>query len=226
MKWTRPCINSALIITFSSMLNSGASDPVPLQCSHKTVFESRLSPMSHLQGFSFQDIKKLKGVLIFFCLFIIMQQMWLSVANTGLGTLWINEVITRTLAFTIGWLADEQVTVAGSMLTGAHASMNIANGCDGVDMMLMLIAALLSSTLSLRQKLLGAFSGLLFLFLINQLRLLLLFEVLQHSRQHFNLTHGILAPFLMLGATGLFYAWWLAVSRQPLPDGESTCALQ
>ncbi|MDF0376723.1 hypothetical protein GOC95_00680 [Methylophilus sp. YYY-1] len=182
--------------------------------------------MNHLQGLSFQYIKKLKGVLIFFCLFIVMQQIWLSVADTGVGVWWINEVITRTLASTIGWLADEQVTVAGSLLTGAHASMNIANGCDGVDMMLMLIAALLSSTLSLRQKLLGALYGLLFLFLINQLRLLLLFEVLQHDRQHFTFTHGILAPFLMLGATGIFYAWWLAASTQPLADDESTCALQ
>lgn len=174
--------------------------------------------MSHLQALSFQDVKKLKGVLMFLCLFIVMQQIWLSVANTSLGAWWINEVITRTLASSIGWLVDEKVTVVGSLLTGAHASMHIANGCDGVDMMLMLMAALLSSILSLRQKLLGALYGLLFLFLINQLRLLLLFEVLQHYRQHFQLTHGILAPFLMLGATGIFYAWWLTVSHQPLSD--------
>ncbi|MDP8568713.1 hypothetical protein [Methylophilus aquaticus] len=152
-----------------------------------------------------------------------MQQIWLHVANTSLGAWWINDVITQGLALTIAWVQVEQVTVVGSTIIGAHASMNIANGCDGVDMMIMLVAALISTTLSLRQTLLGALFGLLFLFIINQLRLLLLFNVLQHHRAHFTLTHGMLAPFLMLGATGVFYAWWLALSHKHPASDSSAC---
>lgn len=179
--------------------------------------------MGSLQHSSLKDAGKLKGVLVFFCLFIVMQQIWLHVANTSFGAWWINDVITQGLASTIALLQAEKVTVVGSTIIGAYASMNIANGCDGVDMMIMLVAALLSTTLTLRQKLLGALYGLLFLFIINQLRLLLLFSVLQHHRAHFTFTHGMLAPFLMLGATGIFYAWWLASSKKHSANDSSAC---
>lgn len=170
--------------------------------------------MRNLQRLNLKDSEEFKGILTFLCLFILLQQIWLQISNTDLGAWWINDVITQALRWTITWIQTEPVSVMGSMVVGAHVSMNIANGCDGMDMMLMLVSALFSSTLSLKHKLLGSLCGLIFLFLINQLRLLLLFYVVQHHRDHFMFIHGILAPLLILGVTGIFYAWWLAVSNQ------------
>ncbi len=168
------------------------------------------------QYLNLKDADQVKRLMIFFASFIVMQQIWLSLSNTGFGAWWINDVLTQALAITIRWLTADQVIVMGSTLQGAHASMNIANGCDGVDMMLMLLAGLMSAKIRRRHQCFGALYGLMFLFLINILRLCGLFWVLQYQREYFQFSHGILAPFLMLGATGVFYAWWLAYAHQQL----------
>jgi exosortase/archaeosortase family protein len=55
----------------------------------------------------------------------------------------------------------------------------------------------------------GVAAGLLLVFVLNQLRMLALFQAYRHHRQAFELLHGTLLPLAMVLVAVAFYLFWV-----------------
>jgi exosortase/archaeosortase family protein len=103
----------------------------------------------------------------------------------------------------------------GTHITAVGGGINVLSGCDGLEVMILLIAAMIISPLSWLAKLTGILSGLILVFLLNQLRLVTIFYAVRQNKQLFELVHGLIAPIILVALTGLFLAFWLSVYGQP-----------
>jgi exosortase family protein XrtM len=105
------------------------------------------------------------------------------------------------------------VQALGSRLMSTQVRLNVLNGCEGVDVLFLLVAGLTVAPVNSRWRLIGLMVGLPLVFVLNQIRLLALFHALRHDKALFSLLHGTVAPLLLVASVGLFFAWWL--SRAP-----------
>ena len=81
---------------------------------------------------------------------------------------------------------------------------------------------MLIAPLSWRNKLLGMMIGVLYVFVMNQIRLVVMFYAIRTDRQLFETVHGLIGPILLVAMTGLFFAYWLTkfaiTKNSPAPD--------
>lgn len=69
----------------------------------------------------------------------------------------------------------EGVEVLGTTIRGAHASVNIRKGCEGFEVMGILIAAMLAYPMTWRLRLQGLVLGVLYIYLLNLIRIIGIF---------------------------------------------------
>lgn len=115
----------------------------------------------------------------------------------------------RPAAAVIGWLTPNfAVHAVKFSLVTPTGTLNIVNGCEGVEAVILLGVAILVSPVSWRGRGLGFLLGLVFVFAINQVRILTLFYSYHASRQLFSLLHGTVTPIgVIVAVCCYFYAW-------------------
>ena len=109
----------------------------------------------------------------------------------------------------------------GNRIYSARGSLVVQSGCEGVETLFMMWAAIVVFPAGLRAKCAGIVLGTLLVYGLNQLRLVALFLVSHHSKPVFEALHGYVAPTLIVLFVGFFFVVWTA--RGPaLPCGPST----
>ena len=97
---------------------------------------------------------------------------------------------------------------AGSRIVAEGGGLNVLQGCEGLDVLGLWLAAMVSAPLSLRGRVLGATVGTAVVFVFNQIRLVSLFGLHRHGREWFDDAHGLWWPvILVLLVYGLFVLW-------------------
>jgi exosortase family protein XrtM len=145
----------------------------------------------------------------FLALFMLLQAGWEASRGSWLERLWIHDLTVRSATGLIKLLTPEVQAVAqGSRITAPGGGLNVLFGCEGTDVIFMLAAAFLVFPLPWRHRVLGLFSGLLWVFFLNQWRIAGLFYAFRHDRALFDLLHSTAAPLLMVVLTGLFFHLW------------------
>ena len=108
-------------------------------------------------------------------------------------------------------------TAVKATVHAAGGSLNVINGCDGVDVAFLLVAAFLVAPLAWRSRLSGLACGLPFVFALNQGRILALFYAFRANNGSFDVLHGTVAPVaVIILVCGFFYGWLQAARRVPL----------
>lgn len=150
-----------------------------------------------------------RQLLAFLVLVALLQGLW----NWARGTMVERLVIDRaTVASAVALInlamPDVRAVAAGSRIRAPGGGLNILNGCEGVEVLFLLFAALAAFPLSGRRRLLGIAIGTLFVFLLNQARILALFYAFRTDKVLFGQLHGTIAPVLLILATVLFFIFW------------------
>ena len=83
--------------------------------------------------------------------------------------------------------------------------LNILNGCEGTEIMFLLIAAFAAVRLSGRRKLTGLALGLGLVFVLNQARILTLFYTFRNERSLFDILHTTILPAVLVVAVALYF---------------------
>jgi exosortase/archaeosortase family protein len=101
-----------------------------------------------------------------------------------------------------------ETMVEQSLLTGKHASLNIAKGCDGIEATMLFLIGVLLMPFPWGSKLAGILSGTAVLFSLNILRIAGLYLSMAFWPQGFDLLHihGGFAMFTMVSI--LLWAGW------------------
>ena len=149
-------------------------------------------------------------MVLFVCLLLVMQFGWNYVRSGGLERLLINEMTVKPAAWLIARITPEvSVQAAGSHLVAPGGGINILNGCDGMDVVFLLIAAMLVAPIPVYWRLSGMLTGSCLIYCCNQLRILALFYSYRTDKPLFSLLHGMVAPILLILVVAVFFVLWL-----------------
>ena len=99
----------------------------------------------------------------------------------------------------------EQARQADSNINGSSASIKIAEGCDGADGMIILLAAMLAFPMALPKKIVGVISGLLVVYLVNIIRICGLYYMVGFNPDWFDFMHIYVGQFMVIFAGGVFF---------------------
>jgi exosortase family protein XrtM len=113
---------------------------------------------------------------------------------------------------------DIAVHAIGSHLSAPGGGINILNGCDGMDVVLLLVAALLVAPIPVHCRLSGIFVGAGLIYLFNQARIIALFYSYRTDKSMFNILHGMIAPILLILIAGLFFVIWIGLNNRDLKN--------
>ena len=149
----------------------------------------------------------------FVALFALLQTAYISIGSGRIERFVVEQLTVGSSALLLNWLDPGSAVVAqGARLSAPGGGLHVRAGCEGTDVALLLSSALLVANLPWRQRLLGVAAGLLLVFVLNQVRMLALFQAYRHHRQFFELLHGTLLPLVMVLAAAAFYLFWVGRS--------------
>ena len=157
----------------------------------------------------------IKQALVFILLFILMQAGWQMVRDDAIGHFIRGTVTVKPAVMLIHLLTPHiQASALGNQILAPGGGLVIKIGCEGIEALFILIAGLLSVTMAWRAKLSGMLLGLILIYVVNEVRILMLFYAFRTDKALFQLLHGTIAPLALIAITGLFYHYWL-LNNQP-----------
>ena len=102
----------------------------------------------------------------------------------------------------------EPVLAEGTRIRSSVFAVDVKNGCNGVEAMLILVAAILAFPATARSRFLGIAAGTLVIQAANLVRVVSLFWLGAHHRELFDAFHtAVWQTALLLVAVGLFVFW-------------------
>jgi exosortase family protein XrtM len=139
-----------------------------------------------------------------------LQAVWEASRGSWIERLWVNDLTVRTATAVINLLTPKAQAVAdGTRIVAAGGGLNVMFGCEGTDIVFLLAAAFVVFPMGRRARGLGLLLGLLWVYALNQARIVALFYSFRADRSLFELLHTTAAPLVMIVLTGLFFHWWL-----------------
>jgi exosortase H (IPTLxxWG-CTERM-specific) len=102
----------------------------------------------------------------------------------------------------------ERVVVRGTIITAPCFAVDIQNGCNGLETVLFLVAAVLAFPATARQRLLATFLGILLIQAVNLIRVTSLFLVGCHRRAWFESFHLAIWQTIVFATAVIFFAAW------------------
>ncbi|WP_059424658.1 archaeosortase/exosortase family protein, partial [Sulfuricella sp. T08] len=168
----------------------------------------------HLRGM------ELRFALIFLAVFFVLQYSYSTSRGTAFEHLVIEVATVRPSVAVINLIAPkEQAQATGHRIASPQGGLSVLNGCEGTESIFLLLAAITAFTAPWKHKLKGALLGTVFIYLLNQGRIVSLYFSVHHDRHWFDLLHGYVAPTLIIVLACLFFLWWAsrdaAVSNEP-----------
>lgn len=126
--------------------------------------------------------------------------------------------ITRAAA-SIARGFDRDVTATGTTIASGRFAMDVKNGCNAVETMILFIAAILAFPAPARLRLVALLIGLPAIQLANLVRLTSLFWLGTTRPEWFNIFHvAIWQSVIILIGVAMFAIWSSRVARQPTAD--------
>ena len=157
-----------------------------------------------------RTVHPLSLLLIFIVAFFALQWAWGQARGTVVERLIIDQATVRPAAFLVNLISPNTSAYAdGSRLKAPGGGINILNGCEGTEVLFLLYAALLAVPLAWRARLLGAMAATLYVYVLNQARIVALFFAYRSDAGLFDALHGMIAPLLLIACSLLFFLYWL-----------------
>ena len=126
------------------------------------------------------------------------------------------EVIARAAGFLLRGIG-ENVEVDGTLIRLSRFTMDVKNGCNGVEAMLLLVAAILAFPASLRSQLIGLTIASVAIQVLNLFRVSCLVWLGQHHREIFDFFHvAVWQSIVILAAISMFVLWSWKFAEKPV----------
>ena len=111
----------------------------------------------------------------------------------------------------------EHVSVHGTAVSSARFGVNINNGCNGVEAMLILLASIVAFPASMKARAVGLLLGALAVQLLNFIRIISLYLLGAYHPKLFDLFHtAVWQVVIILAAIGFFLVWSARVAPNRL----------
>jgi exosortase family protein XrtM len=103
----------------------------------------------------------------------------------------------------------ERVTLIGRTITSPDGSgLRVTRGCEGIEMFLLLSAAILAYPATLQRRVRGLLLGSALAYVLSLARLILLHYVLRYSPNAWQALHGLVLPLAPVVLMMLYFLLW------------------
>lgn len=124
----------------------------------------------------------------FLGVFAILQWAWGESRDTWVERLVIHQGTVIPAAALVQWITPEvNARPVAASIKAPGGGLNILNGCEGTEVMFLLITAFAAVRLGWRRRLIGLGLGLALIFVLNQARILALFYAYGNERSLFEI---------------------------------------
>ena len=138
-------------------------------------------------------------VLAFVSIFMGLQWLWSLAHHTSVEQVAVGDCTVRTAVWMIDVLSPEiHASVSGFSIAAAGGGINVKAGCDGFEMLFLLVAGLVIAPVPWKWRLIGVLAGTPLVWLLNQVRILALFYAYRTDKGLFTLLHGTIAPLVLV----------------------------
>lgn len=149
--------------------------------------------------------------VIFLLLFFSLQYAW----EMSRGTWLEHAVIDQATVIPSAWAIDtvwpnQHVEAQGNRLVSPQARLNILAGCEGLESLFLLVAAFLAYPFTWQQRATGIAIGTLLIYVLNQVRIVILWHASIHDRGLFGLLHGTVLPLVLVATCLIFFLAFLS----------------
>lgn len=155
------------------------------------------------------------SALVFLSVFFILQMSYNACRGTDFEYFILGDLTVGPTAAVINLLTPAvQVKALGNQLIAPGGGITVLKGCEGTEIVFMLLAAFTAIVMPWRRRLTGLGLGILLVFCLNQVRLVTLFYVYRSEPSLFNLLHGTVAPIVLILCVALYAFYWMGDSRE------------
>lgn len=120
-------------------------------------------------------------------------------------------ILVPTTALINTLTPQEHVTLIGRTITSRDGSgLRVTRGCEGIEMFLLLIAAILAFPASVRRRVQGLSVGSVLAYVLSLIRLMLLHYILRYSPNAWQALHGLVLPLGPVVIMVLYFLHWSA----------------
>jgi exosortase family protein XrtM len=103
---------------------------------------------------------------------------------------------------------NEHVELIGRTLASAGSHLRITRGCEGTEMFLLLLSAILAFPTTLRHRIRGLLWGAGLVYALTIIRLMALHYILRYSPSAWEALHGLVMPLAPIVVIGLYFLRW------------------
>lgn len=158
----------------------------------------------------------MRRVAAFFVLFALLLAGYEAARGTWLERFVVEEATVATAAGVIRAIDPSlPVRAEGARLVAPGGGLVVLAGCEGVDVLLLLAAAMAVAPIPWRARFVGVLVGALLTFALNQARVVGLFYAFRLDRDLYASLHGVVTPLAMALAAGAFFVAWHARFTRP-----------
>lgn len=120
-------------------------------------------------------------------------------------------LVAAPAAYTLAALFPaDAVVVDANTINSRAVRLNILPGCEGTELYVLLLAGVIAFPSGLRSRAWGLLLGLSLAFLLNQVRVVVLYVTVRDLPAWFGLVHAHLAPTALVIALGIYFTLWSA----------------
>ena len=136
---------------------------------------------------------------------------------TGLQRWFIDDLTVPLAAWAINTTGVSPVPVHanGSRLVASGGGLNVLQGCEGLDLLCLWIAAVSAGPFTWRARLLALTLGSAVVVALNQIRLVSLYQLYRQHRAWFDDAHGLWWPLALVVLVWALYSLWQRASGTP-----------
>ncbi|HET8772972.1 MAG TPA: exosortase H [Thermoanaerobaculia bacterium] len=114
-------------------------------------------------------------------------------------------------------LIGQKVTTTGTVISSPRFGVNINNGCNGVEAMLILLASIVAFPASMKARAAGLVLGALAVQVLNAVRIVTLYLLGAYQPRLFDMFHtAVWQILIILSAIGFFLLWSARVAPNRL----------
>lgn len=127
----------------------------------------------------------------------------------------LGDLTVTPTAMVINFLTPSvNVKALGNQLIAPGGGITVLKGCEGTEIMFMLVAAFTAIVMPWQRRLSGLCFGVLLVFCLNQVRLVTLFYVFRNEPSLFNLLHGTVGPIVLILCVAIYVFYWMGDSPE------------
>lgn len=155
------------------------------------------------------------SALVFLAVFFVLQMSYDACRGSDFEYFILGDLTVAPTAAVINLLTPAvHVKALGNQLIAPGGGITVLKGCEGTEIMFMLMAAFAAVVMPWRRRLSGLGLGILLVFCLNQVRLVSLFYVYRNEPSLFNLLHGTVAPIVLILCVALYALYWMGDGRE------------